>query len=283
MNAFGKADRPTEKEFVVRPTNDLLFKKVLASEGNGDIALGFVRDLFEDDSIVEVRPLVPYNLSAIKEKFAKNVIDRTEVDFLCSDVRGKRFLFEMQVEKTDIFDWRSLYYLCMNFCSSYDREGKKYEDLVEVRSVNFLGYSMFGDERAFRRFQMRDIKSGEKLFDHTVFEIGFFEFCKPGLSGRLKHVSDFFRFGRVGDGAPEYLKKACGVVKFVNLSEEERNMIQNEETIEERYEGIRKAAVKDARKEYIVSLHENGVSVDDISKLLRESRSFVEDCLRGVK
>jgi hypothetical protein len=64
-------------------------------------------------------------------------------------------------------------------------------------------------------------------------------------------------------------------------------VINTEETFEERIEGIKKAAVKDAimdtKREHIVSLHENGFGADEIVKLLRESRSFVEDCLRGVK
>jgi predicted transposase/invertase (TIGR01784 family) len=264
-----------------------LFKKVLTSEGNEDIALGFVRDLFGED-VRSVRPLVPYSLERVKQNLGKKVFSRTEVDFLCTNGSGKKFLLEMQVNKTKLFDWRSLYYLCVNFCSSYDKSGNKYADLVAVRSVNLLGFVMFPGEKSLNRFRLTEIESGRLLFDDIVFELGYFEFCKPDLSGRLKDVADFFRFGKVREGAPTYLQKAGEIVKFVNLSEEEIEMFETTETYEEHYADVIEAAVEDARAEakedlqrsYINSLVSAGASVEFVSSALKLPIDVVRGYLR---
>ena len=56
-------------------------------------------------------------------------------------------------------------------------------------------------------------------------QIGFFELQKVPDSTVLRAWRIFFLTGKVADDAPEYLKAAAGIIRWVNLTPKERRMV----------------------------------------------------------
>ena len=228
----------TEKR--INPTNDLLFKKMLASPEHTDILGGFIRDFFNIEP-EELTLETPYSIRAYTEERGgrdASVLRETRADIRAL-VRAGTVMAEMQVNNTQFFDRRAFYYSCEAYCSNYNRplppeaagqseDGQvksRYSTLRPVYAMNILDYTHFeNDAKALRIFAMRDKETGEPM-PGELLTIGFFELQKPDLPTRnQRHWQTLFVTGGAPADAPDYIRKAAELVSYVNLDKEEREM-----------------------------------------------------------
>jgi len=148
----------------VKPTNDLLFRKTLASEENKDILQGLIRDTFGiNPETITIKN--PYSIHAYTE--IKNneifLVERETIKDVAVYLEMSDFTVELQVRKTKFFNRRSLYYVFDAFCGNFNLtenlelgsngEPDRFSSLRPIYSLNILDEKMFTqDTRAFRVF-----------------------------------------------------------------------------------------------------------------------------------
>jgi len=233
---------------VVRPTWDLAFRKILASEEYKDITAGFIGDFFglrvgaEDIYIAEPYSIKTYqNQMGSPDLGARQWFYETSRDVTVAvrrpelkhadvaDVGVGRtdVTVELQISRETYFAQRAFYYLADLYASHYREQSgsasQRYGTLGPVWSLNIVDFPLFGWGDAFHMFVFRDEVTGEVLRPQLV-RFGFFE-----LSGKesVKDREQWRRFLAdrvVADDAPSYLKKAARIIEYANLSPEEREM-----------------------------------------------------------
>ena len=114
------------------PKADLTFKKIFGNHPKRLISLlNALLPLSEEEQIQEIKYL-PTELVPQLEG-GKNTI----VDVLCTDVRGRKFCVEMQMEWSDAFQQRVLFNASKLYVSQAMKR-EKYSDLQPVYSLNLV-------------------------------------------------------------------------------------------------------------------------------------------------
>ena len=114
------------------PKADLTFKKIFGNHPKRLISLlNALLPLSEEEQIHEIKYL-PTELVPQLEG-GKNTI----VDVLCTDVRGRKFCVEMQMEWSDAFQQRVLFNASKLYVSQA-KKGGKYSELQPVYSLNLV-------------------------------------------------------------------------------------------------------------------------------------------------
>jgi hypothetical protein len=258
----------------ITPTNDLLFRKTFASTGSEDILGGALSDFFgihpdTKDIVLEN----PYSIKDYEELLDADVNDavvvlrETKRD-VTATFQEADFTSECQLKKEDFFNVRSIYYIFDKFCQNYnkrnelktDATGKLllYSALKPVYSLNIMGYNHFAeDQDALRVFTLHD-KLRDKSFQKEYVSIAYFELEKPKVeTANQKAWQHFFKTGFALPSAPEYIKRAAELTKYVNLSKEEKTVISTYELNEQRELNMLHAARNDAYAEaYTVAANE---------------------------
>ena len=245
----------------ISPTSDLAFKKVFASDENKDILAGLIRDFFE----VEAEELIienPYSIEVYRELIKNNevMVLRHKLKDVAATFKTADFVSEVQVQKTNFFEERSLLYPLERFCQNYnkvghmmaDSDGKpnRYSSLRPVYSLNILGYKHFSDDDALRIFELYDPIRKKSL--GRLLRIGYFELMKANIETiNQKYWYDFFNTGTVGPDAPGYIQKASGIIDFVNLSAEEMDIVKALERAQADYDAGLVSAFLDGKGEGI--------------------------------
>jgi hypothetical protein len=237
-----------------------MFKKLFSSEENKVILQGFITDFFKftpdlDDIHVEH----PYTISSFRQAYKTEMTEgpsKTESDIklrqtlrdLTVSCKTADVISELQINRVRHFTQRCLYYAFSKFVSNFgvdDQASKEstrpnyYASLKPVYSLNILDYLCFKDDSdALRFFQLWDTQHHSPL-PGEPFYLGFFELRKPQISGtHIQAWQDFFTRGEVPDGAPSYLHLAVDRINNLNLSEEERDMIDQMEKAQATYNAV---------------------------------------------
>jgi len=232
----------------IKVTNDLMFKKLLASEEHKDILQGFIKDFCGlDVECSEIQIETPYSIDLYKNSAdnEESELRRTERD-IAIELRNLNIIVELQMYKDDYFFARTLHYMFERFTSNYGVPGKmtgfragkpdKYSSLMPVYAVNIVDGKPFqSDNDAVRTFTLYDTEHNAGL-DKDWIRLSFFELGKARINNlNQKHWHEFFTTGKAPNEAPAYIKKAQDVTNIVNMSKEERDML----TAQERYEAKR--------------------------------------------
>lgn len=231
----------------ILPTNDLMFKKTFATEGNEDITIGLIKDFF-GLTAKELILKTPYSIDEYMELLNKNeitVLRQTIKDIRASIITAD-FIAELQMKKLRYFDERFFYYLCDNYCSNYNSteviaakntvdNGKKkfapklnrYSSLRPVYALNILGESHYPDMYPFRIFEPYDPKRNLRP-STQLYKQAFLELSKDGALETVnqKYWRDFFISGEVADEAPGYIRRASEFLTLSNLSGKERESMK---------------------------------------------------------
>jgi predicted transposase/invertase (TIGR01784 family) len=228
----------------ISPTNDLIFRKTFASKGNEDILAGLAKDFFS----LEPRKITINNPYSI-ESYYKIVADKKELSAretikdISASFEMEDFICEMQVDKISDYHARALYYALSAYTANYGREnamqsypnGKpnKYSSLRSVYALNFLGYNYYDDKNPYRIYQLYDAENKKPHEPKNIF-IAYFEYRKVNnFLTPLKHWNDYINERPISPDAPDYIKKAVDLMNYINLSEEERRMIDAAERWED--------------------------------------------------
>ncbi|MDR0592996.1 MAG: PD-(D/E)XK nuclease family transposase [Bifidobacteriaceae bacterium] len=204
----------------LRPTGDLAFKKLLASEGHKAVTRGFVEDFFGIRARVEdIRIENPYSISPVDLSAGAGALTRLRQTFrdVTVSVGAADVTVELQMRLTELFEARSLYYLFDRFVSRYGggagaRAGGgpdwRYSSLRPVFALNILGEPFRGGEAALRVYRLWDPVLGEALEPELV-RAGYLDLTKTGgLTDPQEAWRVFLLTGVAPPGSPDYLGEA---------------------------------------------------------------------------
>jgi len=266
----------SEQEIRIDPLNDLLFKKMLATEEQKPILQGFIKDFFDMDVALEEMILVtPYSIKSYQENLkivadtenhspddvsrAISIMRETQRDITIV-VKKADLLVELQIYNDKYFLARSVYYLCDRFCSNYNLPGKmethkdgkliRYSSLRPVYAMNIVKKEYFSqDDDAIHIFGLYD-KDHEMKMNTDYLMLGYFELTKKTVRNlNQEHWRTFFLTEKVHSDAPDYIKQAKNLIAYVNLSEEERKILAEQEKAETIYDSIMFTVYEEGREE----------------------------------
>ena len=260
----------------IKATNDLMFKKLLASEENKDILQGFIKDFCGlDVPCDEIHIETPYSIDLYKNSADNGESDlrRTERD-IAIELRSLNIIVELQMYSDDHFFARTLHYTFERFTSNYGVPGKmtgfragkldKYSSLMPVYAVNIVDGKLFqNDIDAFRTFTLYDTEHNAGL-DKDWIRLSFLELGKAHINDLNKrHWHKFFTTGKAPNEAPAYIRKAQDVTNMVNISKEERDML----TAQERYEAKRNSEYNTALR---IGIERGIQGIDTLAELIAQ-------------
>jgi hypothetical protein len=224
----------------VSALSNLIFFKTFGSEENKDILAGLASDFFGIES-KEITILTPYDVKAYAEMpdgDPVNVLRHTSRD-VTARFETVDLTMELQVRKDEYFDVRSLKYAFDAFSGNYNEigaaaravDGSPYASLRPVFALNILHYRRFEDTYPLRIFELYDKTRGLSL-DKDYLKVGYFELGKPCTeAAELSCWRDYFLGHELPAQTPGYIRKAARLLEYVNLTDEERKMMDREEWI----------------------------------------------------
>lgn len=210
------------------PTNDLLFKKLLASKGHENILLHFINDItgeqFQSVTINNTYHIDTYKTEKLNET---NQLYTTIVDVSATTNTNVEVIIEMQVHNHAYFVERSLFYAMQTYTNAYDKI-KRYTHLKPIYAINILNFDLFKQKQFCHQFDIIDTENNITLGNYNgqaLFKL--FYICLPNLTHDriLQLWQQFFTTGQVDKQAPQYLQDAQHIVAFQNLTTEEQQMI----------------------------------------------------------
>ncbi|MDR1266169.1 MAG: Rpn family recombination-promoting nuclease/putative transposase, partial [Propionibacteriaceae bacterium] len=239
---------------LIAPTNDLLFKKTLASEDHKTILQGFVHDFFGlqvalEDLVIQN----PYSIQAFDrlnpdhpDAQPGSELRQTLYDVAATCPAGD-VLTELQIRHETNYTLRAVYYAFTDYTAHYNLphatspygRPDRYSSLIPVHTMNIIGFNLFDGPHPLTRLRLLDPDNGRRLTPDPL-TIGFFELRKPVPENdfNLKCWRHYWRTGRALKDAPAYIHEAAGIIGLVNLTEQERAMITAQERQRDKLDGM---------------------------------------------
>ena len=296
----------------VLTTRDIVFKKVFASPENNHILKGFINDILGLD-VVEVTVENAYNIKTFYNEQGETGLQYTQVDVLTRLREGSLVSVEMQVCQQFWYRERALFYTAETYTSNYGKKDQenvdkvyhkgewKYSALRPVYSICILLENEFDDDESIHTFNLYDKKHGVSYTNHKGEELVTMTFLelRKQPSEEEKNITEWFRYfktGEVSESAPEYMREACKVANYQNLSKEEQEMVSAREKAEqdalsrEYYvwtQGIEKGVKQgiekgtktgraEARNELICNMLKQGLNTGEIAQFTGVSQAEIE-------
>ena len=189
---------------------------------------------------------------------------------------------------------RTVYYAYREVASQ-KVEKSRYENLASVIVTFLLTEAGMGPTTDNSVIKLVNVKTGEQYSDLlTIHEVNIKHIGKQDKI-ELQILKSFFEIGGEEDYKEfieKYGKTELGSLLWMNyisainnksllegLSEEEKYMIRlsEEDRLEERMEGR-----LEERKDLIINMYKNGLTIDEISKLTNLTLSEIESLIKGV-
>ena len=169
--------------------NDIAFRKIFANENRKEVLISFLNAILDftgDQAIVDVTLLNPFQIPKFLDGKA------TIVDVKARDQAGREYIVEMQVAELHGFSKRVLFYASQAYSTQIER-GEFYHDLRPVIFIGILEFSLSSDPEYLTRHRIRNVKTGEELFED--FEFNFIELPKFAKSvDQLETLTDKWVF-----------------------------------------------------------------------------------------
>jgi len=276
-----------KKPPLVLPTNDLAFKKLLSSPEHKEVARGFIGAFFGPEVAAgDITITNPYAIVG-------NPRDEGERRRLLKTFRDITFTVgladltvELQVRRERWFEQRALYYAFDLFNGHYhevppgeDEDRMSwYESLRPVYSLNVLGHEHFSCRHAVHMFPLKEVLWPGEGLELRWLRVGFVEFWKDVFASEGQRLwSEFLRSGVAPAGAPGYLEEAATIIKYMNLTGEEKAVID----LAEKDRALRVSEwaneLEDAREEG----EARGVAIGEARGEDRARRQMIEMALAG--
>jgi predicted transposase/invertase (TIGR01784 family) len=119
----------------LNPKNDRAFKRIFGSEGNKDILIHFLNDIFDRTN----NPIKEVTIEKTSQD-PKAAGERISfVDVFCKDAQGHHFIVEMQVASDIAFLKRAQYYAAKAYIEQRDKKA----DYIDLKEVIFLAITDF--------------------------------------------------------------------------------------------------------------------------------------------
>lgn len=154
--------------FILKPKNDYVFKKIFGDERNKDILIAFLKAVLKID-IEDVQIL---NSELPKE----NIADKKSIlDIRATINKNVEIDIEIQVSRTIYMPQRSLYYWSKIYCEQLE-SGEKYNKLKKTICINILDFNTLETNKYHSMFKLKENEENYVLTD--LLEIHFLEMKK---------------------------------------------------------------------------------------------------------
>ena len=154
--------------FILKPKNDYVFKKIFGDERNKDILIAFLKAVLKID-IEDVQIL---NSELPKE----NISDKKSIlDIRATINNNVEIDIEIQVSRTIYMPQRSLYYWSKIYCEQLE-SGEKYSKLKKTICINILDFNTLDTNKYHSMFKIKENEENYVLTD--LLEIHFLEMKK---------------------------------------------------------------------------------------------------------
>ena len=283
----------------LNPRVDFAFKKLFGSEENKDILISFINSVLDqDEPITDLILKNPYNAKNFKN-------DKLSIlDVKAVDTKGVWYNIEMQITDQDYYDKRALYYWARLYTGQLE-SGVNYDKLEKTIVINVLNFNCLEEDDYHNIYQLLNRESKEELIDHL--EIHFIELEKYNkdlseVQTALDRWTEFLKRADKydKDKIPTQLaelasiEKAIKVLDTIGLTKEEREAyearlkwLRDEEMALKKAErkGMEKGMEKgreEERKQLIINMLKNGISVEEIAKMTQLDKKEVEKIKKKI-
>ncbi|PRX30360.1 putative transposase/invertase (TIGR01784 family) [Orenia metallireducens] len=283
----------------LNPRVDFAFKKLFGSEENKDILISFINSVLDqDEPITDLILKNPYDAKNFKN-------DKLSIlDVKAVDTKGVWYNIEMQITDQDYYDKRALYYWARLYTGQLE-SGANYDKLEKTIVINVLNFNCLEEDDYHNIYQLLNRESKEELIDHL--EIHFIELEKYNkdlseVQTALDRWTEFLKRADKydKDKIPTQLaelasiEKAIKVLDTIGLTKEEREAyearlkwLRDEEMALKKAErkGMEKGMEKgreEERKQLIINMLKNGISVEEIAKMTQLDKKEVEKIKKKI-
>lgn len=230
------------------PKTDIIFKKIFGQPAHKNLLIDLLNALLELDT---TRLIVDLEYLSLEQLPPRNNLKLSLLDVKCVDVRGTRYVVEMQLIEVEGFQKRVVY----NACKAYATQlgvAEDYPNLNDVVAVTICNFVMWdertatGDYRVpmLSQWSMHEEHSGAKALGELRFV--FLELPKytkgssPQTAG--EKWAHFFQSAARQQRVPDELAEAPWTTAFevarkANLSEQEWTEYEREKMAEQDFRG----------------------------------------------
>ncbi|MEI0477758.1 Rpn family recombination-promoting nuclease/putative transposase [Brachyspira pulli] len=167
--------------------NDYFVRYLFSDKGSEAILLDFINSIMLDSNMKTFKAVEILNPFNYKENYNDK---ETIVDVKCITQNGSVVIIEIQLQGNSRFPERILYYWASNY-SKLLKQGKKYDSLTPVISINLLNFNLDDEDNIHSCYMIYDTNNKKLLTDHLqihIVELKKFQYnlLKPDLNCWLK-------------------------------------------------------------------------------------------------
>ena len=251
----------------IKPTNDLLFKKIMTSKGTEFVLEDFI-EVVTGMKLTNVRPTNPFQIDSY-EKTVENVdptMYSTIVDVAATTEEGIDIIIEMQLYKQQKFFERILNYLSTAYVQNY--KVKETKPIISIVVADFAVFSEFQEAKVeiglTNLAYHQEILNQEKQPYLRVYLVNLTE--KAILEEKSTSFTKWRKFlktGKMDEDASEGLKEAYRIATLSNLSGKERRLAEKMEKYEDAYYQTMKYQREKGMKEGVEIGRQQGVALGE--------------------
>ena len=189
----------------IDPRTDFAFKKIFGSPEGLEPLRSFIEavmDLHGSERLAELQIVDPYQPGQV------SVLKRSYLDVKCSDLNGRKFLIEMQVEPVKEFAKRVVYNAAKAYVGQLER-GESYLALTQVVAISICDFVMFPEfENYLSEHMVRETLSSKSYLDEVRYyflELPKFEKDEAALTTAIDKWAFFLRSARSLEQVPKAL------------------------------------------------------------------------------
>ena len=244
----------------IKPTNDLLFKKMMTTTGKEFILEDFIEAVTRM-KLKNVRPTNPYQIESYQKEIENlnPVMYSTIVDVAASTEDGMEIMIEMQLYQHKDFFERIFNYMATTYTQNYKAESAK--SIISIVVINFTVFQEARVEIGLTNLVChREIKNKKHQPYWRIYLVNLTD--KAILEGENTDLSewrDFLKNGTIKPESSRGLKEAQKIVNFSNLSGEERRLAE----LMEKYEDVYYQVMKHQLEEGIEIGRQQGVALGE--------------------
>ena len=242
----------------IKPTNDLLFKKMMTTTGKEYILEDFI-EAVTGMKLTNVRPTNPYQIESYQKEIENlnPVMYSTIVDVAATTEDGMEIMIEMQLYQHKDFFERIFNYMATTYTQNYKAESAK--SIISIVVINFTVFQEARVEIGLTNLVChREIKNKKHQPYWRIYLVNLTD--KAILEGENTDLSewrDFLKNGTIKPESSRGLKEAQKIVNFSNLSGEERRLAE----LMEKYEDVYYQVMKHQLEEGIEQGIEQGIEI----------------------
>ena len=245
----------------IKPTNDLLFKKMMTTTGKEYILEDFI-EAVTGMKLTNVRPTNPYQIESYQKEIENlnPVMYSTIVDVAATTEDGMEIMIEMQLYQHKDFFERIFNYMATTYTQNYKAESAK--SIISIVVTNFTVFQEF--QNALVEIGLTNLACHQEIKNkkhQPYWRIYLVNLTDKAIleekNTDLSEWRDFLKNGTIKPESSRGLKEAQKIVNFSNLSGEERRLAE----LMEKYEDVYYQVMKHQLEEGIEQGIEQGIEI----------------------